>query len=211
MSRQTYKEALKALATRTKTPLPSLILSFGILHEVTAIIPLVGFFYASRTLGVGQSLVDAVTLNSHESWVRSNLKDWVDEGGQWAGKVGRRYGVFGIEKGPPHTGTAEGETDKMVVPAHIPADIANAIVAYGVTKVLIFFPLRRALMFTNYPGPYTLPNRPLSISISCIFTGGPRTYSEDCHADISTPSAGLDSHSIKKFIVSVVRCNESRH
>ncbi|KAF7351145.1 hypothetical protein MSAN_01677000 [Mycena sanguinolenta] len=52
-----YRDALAAVSARTGTPLSSLVLSFGILHELTAIVPLVGIFYTARTLGVGERVV----------------------------------------------------------------------------------------------------------------------------------------------------------
>ncbi|OBZ65077.1 hypothetical protein A0H81_14924 [Grifola frondosa] len=55
-----YKYALDALAARTRTPLPSLILSFAILHELTAMIPLVGLFFSARALGIGERFIEAV-------------------------------------------------------------------------------------------------------------------------------------------------------
>ncbi|KXN87493.1 hypothetical protein AN958_08798 [Leucoagaricus sp. SymC.cos] len=151
-----YTNALKTLSARTKTPLPSLILSFGILHEVTAIVPLIGVFYASRALGVGEAIVNTVikdtapsfnrnsTLTSTAesgdaqgavSWGKEKVRGWVEEGDKWAERVGRRYGVFGYEKRKPGEVMGEMESTK---PGHrIAGDVANAVVAYGVTKALL--------------------------------------------------------------------------
>lgn len=134
-----YKNALKALSTRTGASLPSLILSFGILHEITAIVPLVGVFYGARTLGIGESVIKSITYDKSHStttdvhWLREKSRSWVDEGDRWAGRVGRRYGIFGFEKQPP--GTAALVADSVQTSSHVSGDIANAIVAYGVTKV----------------------------------------------------------------------------
>ena len=139
-----YADALKAISKRTGTPLPSLILSFGIVHELTALIPLVGVFYASRALGIGEAVVtNAVTDSSssrsavtggEESWAvrwgREKAREWVEEGDKWAERVGRRYNVFGYEK--------KAADSQNPVPEHghrIVGDVANAVVAYGVTKV----------------------------------------------------------------------------
>jgi hypothetical protein len=118
-----YKLALKELSQRTRTPLPSLIVSFGILHELTAIAPLVGVFYASRAAGIGESVVNAIE-GGESNWVKDKCREWAGEGEKWAERLGKRYGVFGFEKGI----TAE-------VKGKIAGDVANAVVAYGATKV----------------------------------------------------------------------------
>lgn len=133
-----YKNALKTLSARTGAPLPSLILSFAILHELTAVVPLVVVFYGSRTLGIGEGIVNAVAPSntipgSEISWPRKFLQGWVAEGDAWATRVGRRYGVFGFEKRIP--GTSIEEVVPSLLSSHIAGDVANAIVAYGVTKV----------------------------------------------------------------------------
>jgi hypothetical protein len=64
-SRQAYKNALSSLAARTGTPLPSLIVSFAILHEITAIVPLAGLFFGAKYLGVGERLVEHIRTETH--------------------------------------------------------------------------------------------------------------------------------------------------
>ncbi|KAJ6589866.1 hypothetical protein DFH09DRAFT_1140295 [Mycena vulgaris] len=121
-----YRDALAAVAARTGAPLSSLVLSFGILHEVTAVVPLVGVFYGARALGVGERVVAALPEDS-DNWVAQKCNTWVDDGEQWAARVGRRYGVFGFEKGD-----REGQP-----PVRIAGDVANAVVAYAATKALL--------------------------------------------------------------------------
>ncbi|KAJ7125113.1 hypothetical protein C8R44DRAFT_980342 [Mycena epipterygia] len=124
-----YRDALAAVAARTGAPLSSLILSFGILHEVTAVVPLVGVFYTARSLGVGERVVAALPTEQ-DSWVAQKCSTWIDEGQKWAARVGRRYGVFGFEKG-----ALEGQLP--AVPDRIAGDVANAVVAYAATKALL--------------------------------------------------------------------------
>lgn len=100
-----YRIALNALSARTGTPLPSLLLSFAVLHEITALVPLVGVFYGARTLGIGEAVIDRIVpsdpqLLSEGDWLRGTLRRWVEEGDKWASKVGQRYGIFGFEKLP---------------------------------------------------------------------------------------------------------------
>ncbi|GLB37719.1 putative hypothetical protein FLILHELTA [Lyophyllum shimeji] len=136
-----YRNALTALSARTSTPLPSLILSFGILHEITAIVPLVAVFYGSRTLGIGEGLIgvivskDPAAPSTEDDWLRGTVRTWVEEGDAWAGRVGRRYGIFGYEKRTP--GAPEPPVESSQPSGRIAGDVANAIVAYGVTKALL--------------------------------------------------------------------------
>ncbi|WVR04341.1 hypothetical protein IAU60_001342 [Kwoniella sp. DSM 27419] len=52
-----YSSRLSALSARTGVPLPSLGLSFMVLHEVTAVVPVVAFYWIFAYLGTGASLV----------------------------------------------------------------------------------------------------------------------------------------------------------
>ena len=147
-----YKRSLAAISARTGTPLPSLLLSFGILHELTAIVPLVGIFYGARSLGIGERVVSAIiedqknvpssledggisAFRSELGWAKQKMKTWVEEGDRWAIRIGRRYGMFGFEKRSP------GEVDDIEKIASkasghvIAGDVANAVFAYGMTKV----------------------------------------------------------------------------
>ncbi|KAF9464973.1 hypothetical protein BDZ94DRAFT_1254988 [Collybia nuda] len=168
----TYKNTLKVLSARTGTPLPSLILSFGVLHEITAVIPLVGVFYGARTLGVGESIIDSITCGRDKSsstafgahgWLIEKSRHWVDEGDKWASRVGRRYGIFGCEMLPP----SAPDTEVSPTPRHLSGDVANAIVAYGVTKILI--PLRFGFSLYYAPAFSRRLLEPLRKSILAIF------------------------------------------
>ncbi|GAB1525404.1 hypothetical protein RhiTH_008565 [Rhizoctonia solani] len=110
-----YVQALQRLSARTGTPLPSLILSFGVLHELTSIIPLAAVFFGARAVGAGDKVAELVPA------------EWIQEGEQWAGRVGRRYGLFGFEK------TDKGKDDPPAEVA-IVGDVANAVLAYVVVK-----------------------------------------------------------------------------
>ncbi|KAF9501379.1 hypothetical protein BDN71DRAFT_1438915 [Pleurotus eryngii] len=159
-----YQTALKAISARTGTPLPSLIVSFGILHELTAILPIVGLFYASRSLGLGERMVNAMASARQDdsqpsqpskliesggrgegaSWMVQKGQAWVDEGEKWAARVGRRYGMFGFEKRTKGDASDTPQTlygeDLKAMKGHIVGDVANVVVAYAATKALL--PLR---------------------------------------------------------------------
>ena len=132
-----------SLAARTGTPLPSLIISFAILHEITAIVPLAGIFFGAKYLGVGERLVEFVRAETHTDrtpsdnpstteWAQRKVGAWIDEGEVWAEKVGRRYGIFGYPKTPKGVKLepTEGERGPGVA-----SDVANAVFAYTATKV----------------------------------------------------------------------------
>ncbi|KAG7091102.1 hypothetical protein E1B28_010157 [Marasmius oreades] len=131
-----YRQALSTISARTGASLPSLILSFGILHEVTAIAPLIGFFYGARVFGVGERVANAVMQEEPNAWARQRLRTWIEEGEGWAERVGRRYGLFGYQKKMCDEDT-ENATFRPYVPGHIAGDVANAVVAYGITKALL--------------------------------------------------------------------------
>ncbi|KDQ17066.1 hypothetical protein BOTBODRAFT_106335 [Botryobasidium botryosum FD-172 SS1] len=138
-----YAQALAALSARTKTPLPSLVASFAILHELTAIVPLVGFFFCARAGGVGERVVHAVRTHtdvaatgdqqgeSERSWATIKAREWLDDGERWAGRVGRRYGIWGFEKG------AAVDPSNQEVGVKVAGDVANAVLAYGLTKAIL--------------------------------------------------------------------------
>ncbi|KAK7057557.1 hypothetical protein R3P38DRAFT_2598915 [Favolaschia claudopus] len=125
-----YRDALAAVSARTGAPLPSLVVSFAVLHELTAIVPLVGIFYAARTLGVGERVVAALPTEN-DNWIAQKCTTWIDDGQQWAARVGRRYGVFGFEKNALDTQQQSLHTDRVA------GDVANAVVAYAATKALL--------------------------------------------------------------------------
>lgn len=142
-SRQGYKGALRSLAARTGTPLPSLIVSFAILHEITAVVPLAGIFFGARYLGVGERLMEFVRAETHTDgassdqpsmteWAQRKVGTWIDEGEVWAERVGRRYGVFGYPKTPK--GVKFEPTGGERRPG-VAGDVANAVFAYTTTKV----------------------------------------------------------------------------
>lgn len=145
-SRQAYKNALGSLAARTGTPLPSLIVSFAILHEITAIVPLAGLFFGAKYFGVGERLLESIRAETHTGAGSSDqtltaktaqrVGTWINEGEVWAEKVGRRYGTFGYPKTPKGAKfeMVEGERGSGVA-----GDVANAVFAYTVTKVSNFF------------------------------------------------------------------------
>jgi hypothetical protein len=127
---QRYLPRLQDLSTRTGVPLSSLAVSFLILHEATAVLPVIGFYFLFSSLGTGLGIVgwlnrttgeggeEVVGEDAQRGW-KGVVKSWYDEGQAKVGKVGRRYGLW----------QDEGSTIKAG------EGIANAVAAYVVVKV----------------------------------------------------------------------------
>jgi hypothetical protein len=152
-----YRQALSDLSIRTRTPIPSLVFSFALLHELTAIVPFVGFFWAGRQLGIGDGIIYSLTQPIPSSGdegsgsatairriMREKVNQWVDEGEVWAEKVGKRYGWFGFEKVTPgnkidsgrpsgHVEKSRGESGRIIA-----GNVANVVFAYAANKVSNF-------------------------------------------------------------------------
>lgn len=63
-------------------------------------------------------------------WGKEKVKEWIEEGDQWAKRVGKRYNMFGYEKEVVDAQNSASEHGHRIT-----GDIANAVVAYGITKV----------------------------------------------------------------------------
>jgi len=127
---QRYLPRLQALSTRTGVPLSSLAVSFLILHEATAVLPVIGFYFLFSSLGTGLGIVEwlnrttgeggeVVEQGEAETGWKGVVKSWYDEGQAKVGRVGRRYGFW----------QDEGSTIKAG------EGVANAVAAYVVVKV----------------------------------------------------------------------------
>ena len=138
---------------------PSLFISFLILHELTAILPLSLLFTTFHYLGLGAGIV-AWTLEESKStssstnleedqrkWTREGarikVREWMKEGEEKAERMGRRYGWFGWEKesrqdrierkqrseDQPKSDVSSSDSLK------VSGDVANLVAAYLVVKV----------------------------------------------------------------------------
>jgi hypothetical protein len=147
---RTYAAQLQKLSLRTGTPLTSLALSFAILHELTAIVPLVGIYWGARAWGVGEKMKDywpdtnvgnteegkqsdglSETATSQNAGViKETLARWTKEGERRVARVGARYGILGFEKGQSVT-----EQDMHKLGGKVAVEVANGAFAYVVVKV----------------------------------------------------------------------------
>lgn len=97
---------MHAVSARTGVPIPTLGVSFLILHEITAVLPVVLLFWVFQALGAGASLVAWLADETEQSteaprgswdW-RAIAHGWIIEGEKKVEGVGRRYGILGYEK-----------------------------------------------------------------------------------------------------------------
>jgi hypothetical protein len=137
-------------------PLPTLVVSFGVLHELTAILPVVGLFYGLRSVGGGQAVVDRMIAAERAvaGADARTVEGWLEEGERKAERVGRRYGLFGFPKtakegdgqGAEGLRATAGDLALPTTTTHatgslplsgkdLAGDVANAVAAYMLTKV----------------------------------------------------------------------------
>jgi hypothetical protein len=138
------------------TDTASLIASFLILHELTAIVPLFVGFGIFKWAGLGEKVAgwfkevgstptgvsegEGSLDKSVTAITRQKVAGWMDEGTKRAEKVGRRYGIFGY---PKRTGEKEVGGVQEVTPvdaekaigSSLSGDLANAVAAYLIVKV----------------------------------------------------------------------------
>ncbi|KAM0788208.1 hypothetical protein ACM66B_001366 [Microbotryomycetes sp. NB124-2] len=147
-----YVNQLRARYPNIDTP--SLVASFLILHEVTAVVPLFVGFWTLKTLGVGAAVVGWIAAETpadeERGWLAMKTQEWMQQGQEQAAKIGRRYGVFGYSKETPEQRRerkqrqAEDEQNQNALPEHaglaIGGDVANLVASYVAVKALL--PLR---------------------------------------------------------------------
>ncbi|WVF70212.1 hypothetical protein IAT40_005001 [Kwoniella sp. CBS 6097] len=118
-----YQARLSRLSERTGVPLPSLGLSFLILHEFSAIVPIVAIYWIFAYLGIGAGFVRWIYDVSHdrdvdrtgnidhrvsgtrgvqeESKWKAMVREWYEEGEKRVERVGKKYGILGYKKKDP--------------------------------------------------------------------------------------------------------------
>ncbi|BEI80720.1 hypothetical protein CcaverHIS002_0112490 [Cutaneotrichosporon cavernicola] len=163
-----YAPTLARLSARTGVPLPSLLASFLVLHELTALVPLVLLFYLFSALGAGASFLnylhDMAKKTTGEDvagpWASMAhvAREWYDEGSARVERVGRRYGLFGFEKGSEVAGLGR----------EAAGTVADAVAAYVVVKALM--PLRVAVSVGAAPGFARIVFRPMQRLVARLRT-----------------------------------------
>ena len=125
---------VRAAAARSGTDPSSMVLSFALLHELSAILPLFVVFWILSSLGAGSAVLAWLLPPSSEetSSVQAKVRQWVDEGAARAERYGRRKGWFGFEKGSEATGEWSTGQEAGAVLA---GSFADAVAAYAIVKV----------------------------------------------------------------------------
>lgn len=140
---QRYLPRLQDLSKRTGVPLSSLAVSFLVLHELTAVLPVIGFYSLFSSLGTGQGIIEwlnRTTVNGTEEEGKEEggwqgvVKGWYDEGQGKVGRVGRRYGLWQDDPVMEREGLST-ETSRAG------EGVANAVAAYVVVKVCPITPV----------------------------------------------------------------------
>lgn len=126
------------MAEERGTDAASMVFSFMILHELTAIIPLIILFYLFGLLGVGEQVMKwLLQVSEDDSSARQWLRGKINEGMQRAERYGRKKGFFGFEAG---TSDVIRKGESTVTTTMLVGTFGNAVAAYAITKAL--FPLR---------------------------------------------------------------------
>jgi hypothetical protein len=118
-----------------------LVASFLIFHEVTAVLPVLGFFALFQYTDV--ALGDRIA--SYCETTDGTLHSWFAECQHKAARVGRHHGWFGFEKGSQATNDDLGE--EAVLKATSTG--ANVVAAYLLVKLLL--PVRLGACFWLAP------------------------------------------------------------
>lgn len=146
---QRHFPALAQLSQSTNVSLPSLALSFLVLHEITAIVPAVAFYYFFAYLGAGAGLVTWVTRLGHDESSKDSeseagwkhwVRDWYQEGIKRVDRIGKKYGVLGYEKQNAGEDGAAGPMQDLTARttgAGAAEKVADAVAAYVLVKVSV--------------------------------------------------------------------------
>ncbi|EPQ30172.1 uncharacterized protein PFL1_02288 [Pseudozyma flocculosa PF-1] len=145
------KQRVWAMAERNGTDPASMVVAFGLMHELTAIVPLVLLFYLLSALGAGEATLNWLQGGEEKDsggdgsvqeagLVAGYIRAWIDEGMVRAERYGRKMGFFGFDRDGNVEGTAA-ETD-VSDDASKRADeligsFANAVAAYALVKALL--------------------------------------------------------------------------
>ncbi|CAO1629290.1 unnamed protein product [Parajaminaea phylloscopi] len=151
------RDRLKVVSERTGTDIASLTASFFILHEVTAIAPLIALFYLLGFFGLGEALCNwfleaaeeaqrtgrdgaeptGETASFQTQW-RIKIGSWMSEGMQRAERFARRKGWWGFDKSDASRVTAQGQDPTSLSSSQqLAGAFANAVAAYVLTKALL--------------------------------------------------------------------------
>ncbi|KAN0060782.1 Serine--tRNA ligase, mitochondrial [Thecaphora frezii] len=142
-------QQVRETAARRGTDPASMVASFLVLHELTAIVPLVVLFYLLSALGAGEAVLQWLQggeeatgeARDEADWMGGYVRGWIQEGMSRAERYGRKNGYFGFDKeAASDDAEARGETSAGLPSGELAGAFANAVAAYALVKALL--PLR---------------------------------------------------------------------
>lgn len=119
----------------------TLIGSFLVLHEVTAVVPLFLGFWGLKSVGAGHTVADWASQHREQdaALVQRTVGGWIDQGEQQAARIGRRYGLFGYQKESKEERQARKEAGQSTEPvtSSLSGDVACLVGSYLFVKVCL--------------------------------------------------------------------------
>lgn len=131
---------VRSIAKKNGTNVSTMVASFLILHELTALVPLVLLFYIFGALGVGASVLnwllgDAEQQSSQDpTSLGARFQAWARSKEERFERYCRRKGYLGFEKQDAETIAAADDLGKS---SHLAGSFANMVAAYILVKTLI--------------------------------------------------------------------------
>lgn len=130
---------VRSIARKNGTDAPTMVASFLILHELTAIVPLVILFYAFGALGVGTAVLawllgDAEDKEDDQGSLMTRFRAWARLKEERFERYCRKRGYLGFEKQDAETIDAANDLGKS---SHLAGSFANMVAAYILVKALI--------------------------------------------------------------------------
>ncbi|SNX85992.1 related to mitochondrial seryl-tRNA synthetases [Melanopsichium pennsylvanicum] len=130
---------VRSIAKKNGTDATTMVASFFILHELTAIVPLVIMFYVFGALGVGTAVLEWLLGNAEEQAkdsesLMARFRGWARLKEERFERYCRRKGFLGFEKQDAESIDAAGDLGKQ---SHLAGSFANMVAAYILVKALI--------------------------------------------------------------------------
>ncbi|PWY98255.1 seryl-tRNA synthetase [Testicularia cyperi] len=137
---QKAMQQVQSIAQRNGTDPATMVASFLILHELTALVPLALLFYVFGALGVGVTISQWLLGSGDgqaadaDSGLASRFRAWARNKEERFERYCRRKGYLGFEKQDAETIAREG---KLGQSNHLAGAFANMVAAYIVVKALL--------------------------------------------------------------------------
>ncbi|KAJ9480003.1 Serine--tRNA ligase, mitochondrial [Pseudozyma hubeiensis] len=128
---------VRSIATKNGTDAPTMVASFLVLHELTAIVPLAIMFYIFGALGVGTAVLNWLLGDAEDSSKDSfaaRFRTWARNKEERFERYCRKKGYLGFEKQDVKTIDAAGDLGKQ---SHLAGSFANMVAAYIIVKALL--------------------------------------------------------------------------